>query len=392
MQTRRTVLQTVGTAGIAGVAGCSGDSSSDSGSDSTETDKDEEESSSGAWRSIDGNARNTSGNTAMAGPTSNPASAVLYGSEYDNTASVPIIENGRLYVVSEGKLVAVSTGGEKQWEFAAGDSLSYSTRNPAVRGGTVFLPTENSLVAIEDGERQWAVSVGNGPDSTPITTEQSVYVTSEETLFAYTLDGEKRWEQTTDEGMMRPAVSDSSLYHPTNPLTFGTGRLYQRDTEDGDSGWDVEQPGYPTIPVFADGSLYIKKDADDGTAVAAVSAEDGSISWESDPVSGQVRTPIVADGTVYLPSTEEVQAFDTADGSAVWDSPYVTTGTFSGQPRVDTNSVYLHQDGTIVAIDRERGEQRWSVTYKDDSVTGFSGFSLAGGSIYIAADQIHEIS
>ncbi|MFC6757987.1 MULTISPECIES: PQQ-binding-like beta-propeller repeat protein [Haloarcula] len=385
-------------AGIVGLAGCSG---GDSGSEPTDnatderTDEDDggdEAADAGVWLSKDGGARNSSSNTAMAGPASEPSVEGLYEPDgFDDLASVPIVEDGVVYAVAGETLLAVSEEGDIEWEFELGDSATVGATTPAVRDGTVFVPTYSSLVAVADGERQWAVNPGNGPDASPVTTAEAVYLSTGDAVYAYSHDGDERWAESTDESVGRPAVEGSTLYLLSSG--FGTNVVTARETSDGSERWSVERPVTDSVPVVADGTLYVAENASEGTAVVALSGDDGDVIWESDPVAGRVSgRPAVADGVVYLSSTEEVHAFDAEDGSAVWDSPYVTTATMDDQVRADSNSVYLHQSGSIVAVDPSDGEQRWSATFDDSSYGGFAGFSVAAGRVYVAGDELFELA
>ena len=405
MQTRRTLLQTVGAAGIVGIAGCSGGDSSgssggSSGDDSTESEEDEgdgEASSPRAWRSRDGGAGNTSANLAMAGPTSDPSTEVLYEPDsFDEVSSLPVVENGQLYFVTNETLIATSTDGEQQWEFGLGGSIGFGGVTPAVRDGTVFVPTDDSLVAVKGGERQWAVNPEGEVSSSVITTDQAVYVSTREAVYSYTMDGEERWSESFDQSVGRPAVDGSTVY-VLSYEAFESSHLYALNASDGAEQWSIEFSGTSTVPVVKDGTVYALKYepyGDSGVWVAAISGEDGSVLWESEPVSGNVvdTYPAVADGVVYLVSQEELNAFDASDGSAVWDSPYVTTGTTSAQPRVGSNSVYLFQEDSMVAVDRESGSQRWSTGVGDGDYLQFSGFSLVGGQMYLAAEDLYKLA
>jgi len=388
----------VGAAGIAGLAGCSGGGSSDDseptqgtaeGGDSTPAQETagSEEGGEQSWRLKDGTAGRTGSNTAMSGPTDQPSVEELYEpGNADDVNGEPVFEDGQFYLFGDERLVAVSADGDQQWEFGVSLTTAIDT-TPAVRDGTVYFGGQGTLVAVSDGERQWAAPVD--PSSEPVVTGDALYVAVPGAVRSYTLDGELRWEQTVDGSVSRLAVDGGTLYHAVT-RSFDPNALYARNVDDGSITWSTQAGAFDPGPVAANGTVYGTRDVDGGTAVIAVS--DGTVQWESDPLSFSNRYPVVADGTVYMAGST-VQAFDGADGSPQWDSPYVpTSNNLAGlQPRVDADSVYLPEGPSLVAIDRETGQRRWSVELSDDQFAS-AGFAPVGGSIYVADQVLYELS
>lgn len=395
MQTRRNLLGTIGVAGVTGLAGCGVlDSGSEEGTEATPTGEEDGDADAGTWLSLNADAGNTSSNTAMSGPTSEPAAETLYEPEgFTDLSSTPIVEDGQLFLTAEEKLLSLSMDGEKNWEFGRGSSFSVDELAPAVRDGTVYLPTGSSLAAVSDGERQWAASLSASPETNPITTGDAVYIASRSELISYAHDGTERWRQELDQGIGQLSVDGSTLYH-SGSAVLGNRKLYARSVSDGSVQWEAEEVGTSATPVVADGTVFSYQSDFDGARLVAVSGSDGSELWETDQLTGSpVGQPAIADGTVYLATGEEVQAFDADDGSPQWDAPYVTTGTVTTVPRVDANSVYLYTDSTVSAVDRATGEQRWSNTLGDGGYFGFRGLSAAAGSIYVTTtSELFELS
>ena len=389
MRTRRSLLGAVGAAGVAGLAGCSGDGPTD------DQDGEERQTSTAAdgstdgdasdWRQRDGGPARTGSNTAMSGLTDAPSSEVLYELDaFLGDEREPAVEDGQLYVFTPERLIAVSTDGQQQWEFGISRQVA-TGETPAVLDGTVYFSGNDSLVAVSGGERQWAQSVSFNHE--PVVTGDAIYVATGGSIRSYTLDGDQRWEQSVDGSANQPAVEGSTVYHQVN-RGFDPNTLYARSASDGSVEWSIEGDFDP-VPVVADGTIYTTRSVSGGTAVVAVS--DGSVQWESEPMDTEFEAyPVVGDESVFILVDDGIQALDTADGTMQWDSPYVPSDTISSlQPRVDADSVYIIEGPSLVAVNRENGQQRWATEIGDD---GVDGFCPAGGSVYAVGEDLYELS
>ena len=94
---------------------------------------------------------------------------------------------------------------------------------------------------------------------------------------------------------------------------------------------------------------------------AAVPREGASERWTHDE-GFDVRTPVVADGTAYVPTAEALVALDTADGSERWrfapsDQPW------PAPPAVHDGTVFVtaSDEDEIHALDAETGDELWSL-------------------------------
>ncbi|WP_267639850.1 outer membrane protein assembly factor BamB family protein [Haloarchaeobius amylolyticus] len=152
-------------------------------------------------------------------------------------------------------------------------------------------------------------------------------------------------------GTTRPAVADGRAYtHDLNST------VYAVDTETGESVWQqgiTEPRGSPAV----------------GEAAVVVIAEDHVVGY--DPATGEKRwsgppgnpdlfsgSPVVADGTAFVPYGLSLYALDLADGSILWRH---TTGEETvSTPAVVGDTVFYGDDDTYVyALDRASGEMRW---------------------------------
>ncbi len=390
--------------GSIGLGGCVGSERSENGTTTGNTTSTENGGSdgSGAWPSEDGGPGNTGVNTATAGPTADPTVETLYSpDELYEMRTQPVIDDGIITSYSgDSYLHAVSTTGEKLWKFKATAARSGTDiYTPAIRDGTVYFPTRDGLVAIADGERQWAVSPETTPNAGPLFTEDAVYLPTEgesDALIAYDFDGTQRWQAESDKwSLFKPAIDGSTAVQ--RGKTYGIGpedALIAWDTTDGSKRWENDDITPIQNPVVADGTAYTVREADDSKVLTALSLDDGSVQWETDPLSEDVAgSPAVVDDELYLATQNELRALSASDGSPLWSSPYVATDSLYNSPRVDAKSVYLTTSAEkVVAVDRSDGKQRWSVAIGETNQLGTPNVSIAGGTLYVATDNIVAIS
>lgn len=398
MQTRRNLLRTVGGVSVVGLAGCS---ESDSGGDSSPAEEATPTDGStpgqtadggaggtgtpGTWQSLDADAGHTSANPPAAGPTGSPTLETVYEQpSVEDILTAPLVEGERLVYLDESSIRAVSLTGEQQWEYGwGGDQTPLPT--PALREGTVYFPTSDSLVAISDGSSGWSTDLPAQPVSSPIVTGDGVYLLTEgeqDIIVAYDHDGNKRYEVSWDEHQSPPSVGGSTLYHYRD-RQYDENQLVARSTSDGGFRWTRTTFDSSTVPVATDGSVYCVKPDRNGAVIVAVAESDGTVEWTSDVLTDPlVGTPAVGSEAVYVATTEGVRAFQRADGSPAWDGPYTADGDVTGQPHVDGRSVYVASGDTAVALDRETGEKRWSKGFGTDGDPGVLGIAPVGDRVY----------
>lgn len=255
-----------------------------------------------------------------------------------------------------GVAVAGKRFGYQHWET---ESLDYPQSPVTVADDLLIAgvgteghsPGGGRVVAVDrtDGTVRWHTSVESTVWGAPAVGEDRVFVAQRATqnpdavATLYALDlptGQIRWEQTLGESaefdpVDAPVVGDGLVY-----VSTGTGPLVAYDTESGDPVWRLDPPsGVQGSPALADGTLYVGDldgtfhalDAETGESrwtasvekcyggpavgrdgVYAASFEGTLVSWYPDgserwrvsldpPVHG---TPVVADGRLYLGTTE----------------------------------------------------------------------------------------
>lgn len=393
-RTRRTVLQTTA-AGIAGaLAGCSGVLGGGSGGGSG---------GGGTWSNLDADAGNSGANTGTSGPSSKPSETPMYEpSGFSGFSTVPLV-NGSTVAVwgSDGALHAIDTGGSQRWQYSVEMDYNFTNVSPAMREGTVYLPTSGGdLVAVSAGERDWAISGPSGELYSPRVDDRGVYVGSTDSVGIYELDGTERWTKRGFEGdSTAPAVSDSHV------ITFsevgggifseGSWQVVARTLSDGSEAWRREGVIRGVAPVVADGTVYgLQATGNGGRRAVALSAADGSTQWTSDvlgPATGV--TPAATSDAVYVATEGEIHALSADDGSALWDTPYTALDTITHSPRVDGDRVYvLLGNETVAAIDAATGEEVWTFGFEHSiSFGGVSNLAVANGSLYASRDALVQL-
>lgn len=104
----------------------------------------------------------------------------------------------------------------------------------------------------------------------------------------------------------------------------------------------------------------------------AVAPRDGAaVRWQNDAVGLHVQGLAVADGTLYVPTTDALRALDTASGEEQWrfapeDDP------LPSPPIVHDGTVFVvtREAHTLHAVDAESGEALWSRASDRDVATG----------------------
>src|SRR5262245_61012582 len=90
-----------------------------------------------------------------------------------------------------------------------------------------------------------------------------------------------------------------------------------------------------------------------------------AVAWELDGLEAVVGTPSVVDGVVYVgDETGVVHAVDAGSGDEEWSTEL--DGQVTGALAVTDDAVYAAVGTSTIRLNRETGEQEWSVTVDDD--------------------------
>jgi outer membrane protein assembly factor BamB len=120
------------------------------------------------------------------------------------------------------------------------------------------------------------------------------------------------------------------------------------------------------------------------SGTSSVSPALGTVGW-TDSITGSVTaSPAVADGTIYLATSDGVYALSATSGHASWNQS--EAGLASTSPEADDGTVYVGTSsgyaggaGGVYALSASDGQVLWQ--YPGDEF----GLAAAGGTIYVAA-------
>ncbi|GHO92312.1 hypothetical protein KSF_023600 [Reticulibacter mediterranei] len=129
------------------------------------------------------------------------------------------------------------------------------------------------------------------------------------------------------------------------------------------------------VPYILNGVLYTAivntSEVGDGQSkVAAFSAENGKLLWQSDAFAGEAATPTVVNGVMYVGSTipktgpfeGALYAFDATNGRQIWK---VMTNAVQSTPSISNGIVYasayagIDLKARVLAVDLKTGRQKW---------------------------------
>jgi len=126
--------------------------------------------------------------------------------------------------------------------------------------------------------------------------------------------------------------------------------------EDITEQWSYQTGGaVNSSPAVADGTVYVGSSDDN---VYALDAADGTEQWSYQTGDDVFSSPAVADGTVYVGSNDNnVYALDAADGTEQWS--YQTGSEVFSSPAVADGTVYVGSfNGRVYALDAADGTEQ----------------------------------
>lgn len=254
--------------------------------------------------------------------------------------------------------VNVGTGGYQPDDVLAGDDGTLFTVNRSSRGFDwdaeewgqyADLTAYDATSGRERGEAQ------TEPVGRPAVGGRTLYVGHEDGgLTAFGADGETRWRAETDGPARGVAASADRVYAVTDGdelVAFAPDdgeRLWSADSDD--SGGDVALAG------TVDGT-YVHREATATSTEVTAFAPDGERRWSATLSAGGVGNarPVLVDDTLYVPARGSLFALDREDGDDRWSH---SAGS-RGSPAVADGAVYLSDGERVSALDAANGEERW---------------------------------
>lgn len=383
------------------------------------------------WTQIGGNAQHTRHVDAR-GPRDG---AEIAWEALDRPVYPPVVDDALYLTEGWTDGAALSIGPDEGDERWTNDDLPPSRWAPALGEDHLFVlsRTEGNVVrlhalATETGEQSWGredgitASSSSRPPSGPTIENGTVYLPSNRGVVAVdAATGDPEWEATfgphvvdTDGPMWRtdwakPTVTAGRV------ITFDLNDGYQRgrevyavDTESGEPDWTAEL----ALPddwelkwraVAGSGRVFVsalrpmvaaESNEESGWTGAerlfALEVDSGTVEWEQE-LTGKTLHPVAyAEGTLYVgewlpePDTGRLHALDAADGSVEWS--YETDAGAVLSPTVAGDTVYVGQDESLVAVAREDGERRWELNIGDRPGPPV----VVGDTAYVQTDPGHN--
>jgi outer membrane protein assembly factor BamB len=227
-----------------------------------------------------------------------------------------------------------------RWRFATNGSIFSS---PTVAGTLVYIgSSDGHLYAIDraTGTARWTYDAKSPVSATAAVAHGMVYALANDGQ-AFALDaatGARRWTLRTGPTLPFPWGRESGDFYASSPTVVGDVVLFGA----------------------GDGHLY------------AVDAARGTIRWRL-ATQGRIRTaPAASDGVVFVGSADgTLYAADLATGALRWrfdtEGHRLDSGAFGFDRRTIQSSpavsgdyvVFGSRDGSVYALDRKTGSQRW---------------------------------
>jgi outer membrane protein assembly factor BamB len=311
---RRAFLTVCGV-GASALAGCSGfrsTSNDDNTGDQTP-----------GWPSYGASARNNGHVPADLSPPENLRPGWEFETTLDGVAP-PTFGSDTVYARVGNRLYAFDAAdGSTRWT----TEMDWDVGGPILGDGTVYAGGRYGLIAYDaaDGTEQWRVEKDGPVISAPMVVDDTVYFASSLPggIVAVGTGGEKQWWfDSKGDYVYGPTVSKGTAYYSAVTDTFGKKKqgpwfVYAINTDNGTKRWRFRQPqGTTSLPAVANGTVYVG--STDGH-LYALDAASGNQQWTASVPLATDSPPVVVDGTVYVGSTDgHVYAFDVRDGSREW--------------------------------------------------------------------------
>lgn len=357
------------------------------------------------WPTAQFDAQNTSYNPDLSAPFSGVPQVKWHrqlASEEDALLGAPSLHDGTVFVTTEEQLVALDPlTGADEWSVSL-PRRGYTT--PTVTDNHVFVGTDGMLVAVdrETHSIAWQQKMdfvesresGSAINGAPTVVDDTVVAgTYEGQLAALDVDsGDSLWSHVIT------ALDDSTGTADSDDLPFFCGppaiadgrvfignenhRLYTFGLQTGEQLWEIEasEGSFEPAPTIVEGTLYAVADE-----LIAASPADGSVKWRySDDPGSMVDSAVVVDDTIYVASGKSfgsiaVKALDLETRDVKWQ----VGGRPQATPSAGPQYLYVPLYGNLVAIDRESGEIAWEL--KLESVAGGPPVLTTGG--LVTADE-----
>ena len=376
---RRALLAALGTAAL---AGCStGDPPGDTATDTPTPEPPEPPAAVETDWPAPAYDAGLSNGTAAAGPAEPVAE--LWRVEADARLSTPVVAGNTLYVGgTDGVVRAVDARtGDRRWT----ESVEEAAGAPRVVDDRLFVPTDGALVALgPDGSEQWRVET---PDRTALlATVDSVYWLADReppVVIALARDGSERWRTELADPWEPPLFAGAGrVFVSSGPYD---SRFWQLDPDTGERLGDAPRSGhdFPAEQFARDGTVYAAEPFFGAVRATDIDGDDG---WSQGtaPAGGAGGGLLAGDDErVYYTSNVDdepnVFALSATDGAVAWTA--TLDGVVTGRPMAASEAVLVPTDAGVVCLDPDDGTPLWTRT------AGFGGrFVVADDLVFAARD------
>lgn len=267
-----------------------------------------------------------------------------------------IVANGMIYSYTRGGyVIALNTKtGQTVWStnISVTESNGYLyapyLNGLAVANNIVYVNIPNDLYAINarTGQMLWSTM---GPASGLAIANGIVYADGSNKLYAINaLTGEKLWTTALASPGV-PVITNSAVY-------VDSDKLYAFHARTGELMWTAPVTGDSIVLVAADGNIYATVGRQDDE-ITAFNAQTGQYLWTHNFNTPNITGPLVANGIVYIGSSDKLYAIDDQTGQMLWTFP--SGDKFLSSPTIANGIVYAASD-KLYALDAESGKNLWN--------------------------------
>jgi outer membrane protein assembly factor BamB len=234
--------------------------------------------------------------------------------ESGSITSAPAVVDDTVFVTNGVDAIAIDQfSGRQHWRFTSDDFVPLNT-TPAIANGIVFVTGGNSVFALDGltGHRIWRHNLEPQSNiSSPSVANGIVYVGGTALYALSAADGHLIWRnRRAGVNVTTPAIAEGRVYVNSEDPSFG---LFAFDAANGTFLWRKEMPDEPEATVtVANGVIYdiadtgelMMFDAVTGAFISSIHDPDG------EPITSLFGSqPIVANGNVYVSTSDHVDAF-----------------------------------------------------------------------------------
>jgi outer membrane protein assembly factor BamB len=269
-----------------------------------------------------------------------------------------------------------------KWAYDTGNDVKSS---PVISAdGTIYVLSENKLFALyPEGTIKWSYTVNGlliSQDCTPAIDATGVIYLGDNTnpygwVYAIYSDGTLKWTTTHDdvESYTSPAVApDGTIYIGTQPTQLEEGGdwgfLVALDPDDGSLKWSfkVANDNYFSAPAVVEDTIYVCAPTHDYALSAIVDTGDGAyIKWryETEQNEAPVSSPAVSsEGRIYLGlqvgTGGGLYAFEDDGDSASLKWSYGIDGAVWSSPAIGADgTIYVGSDDNKLYAIEDKGDQ-----------------------------------